>query len=222
MLEKIPAIIFGTGAVSREAAYLIEEINAEAKAQSYDILGYIGETEEQIGQSIDGLPVLATDHQVAEIAKNWQKLALIIPMASPQIKRKIYEEVKDFPNCFFPNLIHPRVNLRNLKLGQGNIIQENTSISIGVCLGDFILINYGAFLGHDATIRSFCVINPQAKVCGNVVVEEECLLGVGSTILQNLRVGQGAIVGAGAVVTKEVQAESIVVGIPAKVVENRN
>jgi acetyltransferase-like isoleucine patch superfamily enzyme len=49
------------------------------------------------------------------------------------------------------------------------------------------------------------------------VVKKGASIGSGATILSNLSIGENAIVGAGSVVTKDVPANSIVVGNPARV-----
>jgi acetyltransferase-like isoleucine patch superfamily enzyme len=48
------------------------------------------------------------------------------------------------------------------------------------------------------------------------VIRKGASIGSGSTILSNVTVGENAIVGAGSVVTKDVPANAIVVGNPAK------
>lgn len=219
MQDKITAMIFGTGALSREAAYLLEEINICGLQEQYELIGFIAEKETEVGTRVDNYLVVCTDGQLEEVSSKYDKLALVIPMASPQIKSKIYQDVKHLSNCYFPNLIHPRVNTRNLRLGIGNIIQENVSVSIDVQLGDFTFINYGVFLGHDAKIGDFGVVNPKANICGNVTIEEKCLIGVGSTVLQNLTIGRESVVGASALVTKDVKEGQIMVGIPAKEIQ---
>jgi len=47
-------------------------------------------------------------------------------------------------------------------------------------------------------------------------VKKGASIGSGSTILSNLVIGENAIVGAGSVVTKDVPANAIVAGNPAK------
>lgn len=48
-------------------------------------------------------------------------------------------------------------------------------------------------------------------------VEAGSLIGIGAIILNGVRIGAGSIVGAGAVVTKSVPPNSLVVGVPGKV-----
>jgi len=82
------------------------------------------------------------------------------------------------------------------------------------------------FIGHSVTF-----INdpyPRATVAGGGLQSEAdwkvektkvcrgASIGSGSTILSNITVGENAIVGAGSVVTKDVAANAIVAGNPAK------
>lgn len=216
MIKKVPCIIFGTGAVSGEVAYLIQEINEQSLEKQYDLLGFVCAGQEEIGGKVGEYPILCSDSQFAQIISGYSELAVFIPMANPRIKKNIHQKIADFTNLSFPNLIHPRVNTRNLTLGVGNIIQENVSISIDVKMKDFNMINYAVFLGHDMEMGSYNTVNPQAKICGNVKMEEQCFVGVGATVLQNLKIGSGSTVGAGALVRQEVKANQTVVGIPAR------
>ena len=54
-----------------------------------------------------------------------------------------------------------------------------------------------------------------------VIIGENCWLGAGVSIVDGVRIGRGSIVGAGAVVTRDVGAETIVGGVPAKHLANR-
>ena len=47
-------------------------------------------------------------------------------------------------------------------------------------------------------------------------------IGSNATVLQGVTIGDGAIIGANAVVTKNVEANTVVVGIPAKVIRKIN
>ncbi len=53
-------------------------------------------------------------------------------------------------------------------------------------------------------------------------IESNVYIGAGVIILHGVRIGKNAIVGAGAVVTKDVKANTIVGGVPAKVIGRRH
>lgn len=53
----------------------------------------------------------------------------------------------------------------------------------------------------------------------SVTIKRNAWIGANATILQGVTVGENSIIGAGAVVTKDVAANTIVGGIPAKVIK---
>lgn len=56
---------------------------------------------------------------------------------------------------------------------------------------------------------------------GPIIVEDEAWLGFGVIVLAGVRIGKGAVVGAGAVVTRDIPANAIASGVPARVVKMR-
>lgn len=56
---------------------------------------------------------------------------------------------------------------------------------------------------------------------GPIVIEDHVWVGVGVTILDGVRIGTGAVIAAGSVVTKDVPANAIAGGVPARVIGTR-
>jgi len=98
------------------------------------------------------------------------------------------------------------------------IIGNRVTVKCGVQLWDGLRIADDVFIGPNATFtndkfprsgkRNF-------KLCATVV-ELGASIGAGATILPGVRIGERAMVGAGAVVTKDVPANTVVVGNPAR------
>jgi len=61
----------------------------------------------------------------------------------------------------------------------------------------------------------------QGRQTAPVVIEDDVWLGHGVIVLKGVTVGRGAIVAAGSVVIRDVEARSIVAGVPARVVSHR-
>ena len=55
-----------------------------------------------------------------------------------------------------------------------------------------------------------------------IIIEDDVWIGSGAVILDGVRVGKGAVVAAGAVVTKDVEPFTVVGGVPAVFIKNRN
>lgn len=52
-----------------------------------------------------------------------------------------------------------------------------------------------------------------------ITIEEDCWIGGNVTILCGVTIGKGTVIGAGSVVTKDIPAESVAVGNPARVIK---
>ena len=88
----------------------------------------------------------------------------------------------------------------------------------GVTLGDGCLIGHNvvfATLNHDLNPERRAAMTPAPIVLGKRV-----WVGSNSTILQGVTIGDGAVIAAGAVVTKDVPANTIVGGVPAKFIRS--
>jgi acetyltransferase-like isoleucine patch superfamily enzyme len=61
-------------------------------------------------------------------------------------------------------------------------------------------------------------LTPEAVVHRPIKIEDDVWIGFNSAIMKGVTIGRGAVVGAGSVVTHDVDAYSVVVGNPARVV----
>ena len=77
-----------------------------------------------------------------------------------------------------------------------------------VVIGDNTVLTGTTVLAHDGSTHPY---TGYSKI-GVTRIGRDCFLGHGSIILPGVRIGDGCIVGAGAVVSKDVPADSIVVG----------
>jgi acetyltransferase-like isoleucine patch superfamily enzyme len=65
-------------------------------------------------------------------------------------------------------------------------------------------------------------MNEQGLDCEPIRIEDDVWIGMNVSILKGITIGQGSIIGAGSVVTKDIPANSIAVGVPAKIVGRRD
>ncbi|NCC01719.1 MAG: acetyltransferase [Clostridia bacterium] len=215
----LPLVIFGSGGISKEVYSLIKDINRANNQQVFDFIGFIGSNKSEVGNEIiNGYKVVSFDEDIEDFTSNHPIIGMVIPIGNPEIKRLIYNKVKNIANAVFPNIIHPSVyfNDKNLEIGKGNIVADGVILTCDIKIGDFNLFNINSTVGHDVEIGNFNVINPLVAISGNVHLKDCCLIGTGVQVLQGLNIGSYSTVGAGAVVVKNVESNTTVVGIPAK------
>jgi acetyltransferase-like isoleucine patch superfamily enzyme len=110
---------------------------------------------------------------------------------------------------------------KNAKIGKNCKISSHTFICEGVSVEDGAFIGHGVTFINDSYPRAVTndgeLQTEQHWVVERTVVKSRASIGSGSTILSNVVIGENAIVGAGSVVTKDVPANAIVAGNPAKV-----
>lgn len=141
---------------------------------------------------------------------------VIIAIADPSIRSQIVSSWSLNKVLFEPFLV-PTIDLhRTVSINRGCVICPGVRMTVDIALGDFVIINLNATIGHGARIGRFTSIMPSVNISGNVSIGESVFIGTGATILQGISIGDHAIVGAGALVTKNVPAGSLVVGMPAR------
>jgi acetyltransferase-like isoleucine patch superfamily enzyme len=110
---------------------------------------------------------------------------------------------------------------KNAKVGKNCKISSHTFICEGVTIEDEAFIGHSVTFINDAYPRA-TNLDGQLQTEQNWTVEQTLVrkgasIGSGTTILSKVVIGENAIVGAGSVVTKDVPANTIVAGNPARV-----
>jgi acetyltransferase-like isoleucine patch superfamily enzyme len=113
---------------------------------------------------------------------------------------------------------------KNASVGKRCKISSHTFVCEGVIIEDNVFIGHGVTFINDSYPRATTEEgNLQTEADWKVertVIKKGSSIGSGSTILSNISIGENAIVGAGSVVTKDVPANCIVAGNPAKLLRN--
>lgn len=109
---------------------------------------------------------------------------------------------------------------KNAFIGERCKISSHTFICEGVTIEDNVFIGHGVTFINDsyprATAADGGLQTEQDWTVERTLVKRGASIGSGATILSRVTIGENAIVGAGSTVTKDVPANSIVAGTPAR------
>jgi acetyltransferase-like isoleucine patch superfamily enzyme len=96
-----------------------------------------------------------------------------------------------------------------------NALRAGVHIGSGVIVGPYcILLSYSNAVVPGRTIT-------ESRTSADVFVGNDVFVGGGVIVVPGVRIGDGAVVGAGSVVNRNVEPYTIVAGIPARVIRER-
>ena len=110
--------------------------------------------------------------------------------------------------------------------GKNIKVEDNVFINAGCQFQDQggISIGEGALIGHNVVLATLNHdFNPERRqICipAPINIGKNVWIGSNSTILPGVTIGDNSIVAAGAVVTKDVPANTVVGGVPAKIIKS--
>ena len=169
--------------------------------------------------------------QFATVIGDVVEIDRILSTYQDQIKEVVIEN--DRRNSAIPLLDYRHIDARiepgsfireYVTISKSAVIMMGAVINIGAVVGEATMIDMNVVLGARATIGARCHIGAGAVIAGvleppsatPVIIEDDVLVGANAVVLEGVRIGKGAVVAAGAVVTKDVEANAVVAGTPAK------
>lgn len=113
---------------------------------------------------------------------------------------------------------------KDVKIGKNCKISSHSFVCSGVTIEDNVFIGHGVMFTNDLFPRAINLDGSQQTnqdwTLVETFVKKGSSIGSNATILCGITIGENSLIGAGSVVVKDVPANTVVIGNPARVVKN--
>lgn len=201
-----PVIVIGGGSHAKD---VIEAL----KLCSVKLIGATDPDPKLEGIKILGVDVLGGDDLVFKHHVDSVLLANGVgSLINVTSRRAVFEKFKK-RGYRFTNVIHPAAIIsEGVDFGEGVQVMAGAIVQSGVILGDDVLVNVRACVGHDSKVGAHAHIATMSLVSGGVIVGDNVFVGAGAIVIQGFHIGAAAMIGAGAIVNKNVEPGSKIIG----------
>ena len=214
--DRRPLLIIGASGHGRQVAEAARAAWNAGPGTCGPPSGFLDDDPKLRGKTVGGLPVAGTlDHESLSDVEG------ALGVGYPETKQHVLRRLPHSPWAWC-RIVHPiaEVGERN-EIREGVLIQAGVVITTDVTLGAFSTINLSATLSHDVQVGALATVSPGANIGGDVNIGEGAFIGIGASIIQGVTIGAWSVVGAGAVVIDDVEPNTVVAGVPARVISRR-
>lgn len=191
-----------------------------AETIGYTVAGLYHYNDERTAETVHGIPILDS---TTNLFKNetLEGMQFALSMGDNKIRATLARQIR-CKGGILPTLIHPTAVVSKYAIiAESVVIHANSVIQAGASIGKDTIISYNASLSHNSSIGNSCYQAFGSTIGAFVSIQDYVLIGQGSAIISGKidYIGENSIIGAGSVVTKNVEANCIVAGNPAKVIK---
>ncbi|HLG11832.1 MAG TPA: acetyltransferase [Dehalococcoidia bacterium] len=208
-------VILGIGGTSTDILDTLSDVNAASGAPAYECAGFLDDDASRWGTERFGVPVLGP----LDLARTLQDCTFINGIGSPTnfwMKEPVIGRT-GVSLELFETLVHPTASVsRMARLGRGTVVFQNVTITANAELGDHVVVLPNSVISHDVVVGDYSCVAGGVCVSGEARIGRACYLGTNSSILGGVRIGDGTLVGMGSVVLRDIAANSVVIGNPAR------
>lgn len=116
-------------------------------------------------------------------------------------------------------------HIGRVTIGNDVEIGTNTCIDRGTLgstiIEDNVKIDNLVHIAHNVQVKRNSMLIAQSMIGGSTVIEENSWIAPGALLMNGIKIGENTTVGLGAVVTKNVDNNDVVAGVPAKSLKYR-
>lgn len=115
-------------------------------------------------------------------------------------------------------LVDPTAVLpRAITIGRGAYVNSGVTVGGQVSFGQYVFLNRGSSVGHHSLFDDFVSLGPGAVVAARVRLGRGVFVGAGAVVAPGVQVGANTVIGSGASVFRDLPANVLAVGNPARI-----
>lgn len=185
-----------------------------------EVRGFVDDGAAAQGRQVLDLPIFGGWAWLSKEAQS-RHLQVVLGIGDNTIRAKVARrcEAAGLP---LVTLFHPTaVIAHSAAIEAGSVVLAGAILNPDSRVGRGAIVNTAAVVEHDVVIGDFAHLSPNATTGGAAQVLAFAHVGVGACLLPGTTVGERTIVGGGAAVVKDLPADVVAYGIPARVMRSR-
>lgn len=208
--------ILGAGGFSRETAEAVRAVNAVTP--TWRLRGFLDDSPALDGASVGGMPVLGPIDRIHD----HPDAAVVVTTGRPDnyVSRKLIVERLGLADERYATIIHPTATVGDTcGVGVGSVLLAHTDLTADVVVGHHVAVMPQVVLPHDVRVDDYATLASGVRVGGACHVCEGAYIGSGACLREAITIGERAMIAMAAVVTRDVPAERLWLGAPARDVD---
>jgi len=219
VFNKIIMIVIGAKGFAKE---LLEDLISDKYNYNKTNLMFFDNISKNVPEKLYDFKILTSLNEVKSFF-NKESAFFTIGIGFPKNRKKmaaLFEEI----GGDLTSVISKKATVGSFNniIEKGVIIRSGVQITNDITIGKGSLINLNCTIGHDSSIGEFVELSPNVNISGHCIIGNLTSIGSGSTVLPNVKIGDNCIIGAGSVITKDIPNNSVVVGVPGKIIKANN
>jgi sugar O-acyltransferase (sialic acid O-acetyltransferase NeuD family) len=204
-------VIIGAKGFAKEVLEIYHQLGRDKQIYFYD-----DSTTDLPKLLFDKFKIIRTLKEVESIFQ-FEDNRFSIGIGNPKLRYTLGSKFKSVGGLLFTVVSpHARIGHFGNRIGDGTIIMTGTVITNDITICEGALINLNCTIGHDSYIGKYVELSPGVHVSGQCKIGDFCSIGTGAVIIPKVELGENVTIGAGSVVTKNIESNTVAVGIPAR------
>ena len=190
-----------------------------ARRQGLHVVAFIDDDPAKAGAPFAGVHVLGSAG-LAELREMGARLHIAVGHCRTRARLAELGITRGLRLC---SVLHPSAVIADdVTLGEGSFVAAGVVVNSGTQIGANVILNTSSSVDHDCSVQDGTHVAPGVHIGGLVQIGAGAFVGIGATVSNCRQIGARTIVGAGAVVLRDLPADVVAYGVPARVIRERH